>query len=364
MMKNILMLLLGFIAMPQSVHAEMCDILGGGIGYTKYLDKNTVPHSTATTYAELKSQLAQGITYIYIPPDVTIEIPSQQNAIVINENQTIFSDRGEKGSEGALLKTPYLNENANNYPVFMIKSHARLTGLRIEGPYQESNTNAQTIGLQTLPGSQGVQIDNNEIYGWPWAGISIKQSESNTVHHNYIHNNIKSELGYGIVVQNGNAQVEISCNVFNANRHAIAGSGSAGEGYYAHANLVLNGGGYGAYHQFDMHKSGEIGGEYVNIQNNWFDYGRYGTSNRSSIGLRGVPSQGPATITGNFFSQDYNVGTQTAVSVEGGVPTKEDILATNKFTVPMVYSKYGEGCVMNFDSDNKPQVVNCKSVGL
>src|SRR5471032_3356101 len=74
MMKNILMLLLGFIAMPQSVHAEMCDILGGGIGNTKKLDKNTVPHSTATTYAELKSQLAQGITYIYIPPAVTIVI--------------------------------------------------------------------------------------------------------------------------------------------------------------------------------------------------------------------------------------------------------------------------------------------------
>ena len=49
----------------------------------------------------------------------------------------------------------------------MVESGARISGLRIEGPSGEASSTNSTIGIQLLPGTQGVEIDNNELYHWP-----------------------------------------------------------------------------------------------------------------------------------------------------------------------------------------------------
>lgn len=364
-MKKLCMLVIwGSLTAPALAVPGSCDVIGGGEGYTAaLLPENAPGYVTASTYDELKTYLDAGEKYIYIPSSATLTVPNKSSAVRIKAGQTIFSDRGVNGSSGALLQTPYLNENANAYPVYTVESGARITGLRIEGPYGEPNTNSKTIGMQFLPGSSGVEVDNNEIYNWPWSGVNIKASVDNKVHHNFIHNNIRSQLGYGVVVQNGNAQADIYCNTFNANRHAIAGSGSDGEGYNAHDNLVLPGGGRGAYHQFDMHKGPQgNGGKYVIANDNIFDYGAYGTSNRYSIYIRGVTTDGPLKVTGNIFTNPWNVGSQFSVGgVAGSVPSAEEIKATNRFNKKATYTQDSSGkCLVNVDGISLP--VNCGSV--
>lgn len=341
-----------------------CDVIGGGESYTnKLLPESVLKYVIATNYDELKQYVDSGQPYIFIPGTVTITVPNTSSSLRIKSGQTIFSDRGINGSQGALLTTPYLNDEQNAYPIYEVESRARITGLRIQGPSGETGTKNKTIGMQFVPGSSEIEVDNNEVFNWPWSGVNVKTSVDNKVHHNFIHDNIRSELGYGIVVQNGNAQAEIYCNVFNANRHSIAGSGNDGEGYNAHDNLILPGGGRGAYHQFDMHKGAQgHGGKYVIANDNIFDYGAYGTSNRYSIYIRGIPADGPITVTGNIFTQPWNVGSQFAVGgVSGSVPSAEEIKATNSFNKKASYTIDETGlCWVNVAALSL--AVNCNSV--
>lgn len=343
-----------------------CSVVGGGTGYTGQIDKNSVNYQEARDYATLKALTDSGVPYIYIPGDAEIDIPLVQNALFVKSGTTIFSDRGVNGSQGARLNVSYIDEKAYKFPVIVMDSNTRLSGLRYEGPYKGTTTTNTTIGIQSIAGSSNIEVDNMELWGWPWAAVSVKQATNLRVHHNYIHNNIKTQLGYGVVTQNGNATAEVACNVFDSNRHSIAGSGQSGEGYAAHHNLVLNGGGRGAYHQFDMHlyPSQNIAGEFMDITQNWFDYGEFGTSNRSSIGVRGQPERGPIIVTGNWFTHPWKNGNQYAVAGEYGtwVPQVDSILATNSFNVKFDYLDKGNNqCVL--DWLNHSQSVNCHGVG-
>ncbi|HDL6961430.1 TPA: right-handed parallel beta-helix repeat-containing protein [Yersinia enterocolitica] len=341
-----------------------CDVIAGGQGYRAALKVQDVEnYVTASTYEELKQYVDKDEQFIFIPGDITITVPNLSTALHFKSGQTVFSDRGIDGSKGALLVTQWLNDDENTYPVYAVESDVRLTGLRFEGPTNEATTNNKTIGMQFVSNSSNIQIDNNEIYNWPWSGVNVKSSIDNKVHHNFIHDNLRSERGYGVVVQNGNAQAEIYCNTFNANRHAIAGSGEDGEGYYAHNNLVLNGGGRAAYHQFDMHLgSTGHGGKFITATDNIFDYGAYGTSNRRSIYMRGVPTDGAITVAGNIFTQPWEVGSQKAVAgVEDSVPSEAEIEAVNTFNAAASYTQNNDGiCTVNVASRSLP--VNCDSV--
>lgn len=360
----ILLLILDGLACVTAAQPGHCDVIAGGTGYLAGLVPEKVnEYVTATTFEELKQYIDAGKAYIFIPGTITITVPNAFSSLRIKTGQTIFSDRGINGSEGALLITPFLNNDANEYPVYEVESKARITGLRIQGPSGEMTTNNKTIGIQLVTHSSHIEIDNNEIYNWPWAGISVKSSHENKVHHNFIHHNIRSELGYGVVVQNGEAQAEIYCNTFDANRHAIAGSGDDGEGYEAHNNLVLPGGGKGAYHQFDMHKGMQgHGGKYVIVNDNIFDYGAPGTSNRESIYIRGVPTDGAAFVNGNVFTQPWAVGTQFAVDgVKDSVPLEDEIKRVNRFQIPVTYTLEQNG-LCRINTEDLSLVVNCKSV--
>ncbi|WJW96584.1 inverse autotransporter beta domain-containing protein [Enterobacter pseudoroggenkampii] len=343
--------------------AAQCDVLGGGAGYTGGIDKAAVAYREATDFNTLQALVERGEKYIYISGGTTIEIPNQSNVLTLRRGTTIFSDRGINGSPGGLLRVAYTGETENKYAVITTDSHTRISGLRYEGPYKGTTTRNTTIGIQSLPGSDNIEIDNTELWGWPWAAISVKQSKNIRVHHSFIHDNIRTERGYGVVTQNGDASAEVACNIFNANRHAIAGEGKTGESYSAYHNLVLNGGGRGAYHQFDMHASaGGIAGESISVRDNWFDYGRYGTSNRSSVLLRGQPTTGPAVVENNWFSQGWLNGTNKQVAGLYGswLAPEEEIISRNTFNVEMRYRALdSERCIMSWLSFTKS--INCSA---
>lgn len=362
-------LLLMMVICPQAAEAAVkCQRIGGYDASTtsKYLSDITID-STVTNFAELQQQIQAGAKKIYIPGDVTITLPNKSQALILHKGQKLISDRGLNGSQGArLVVEKGLDNLSSKYPLIVMNSETRITGFRIEGPVKGSQSYNKTIGIQFMPGSSNIQVDNNEIYYWPWAGVSVKTSKNNLVNNNYIHDNKKSGLGYGVVVQNGNNQVEISCNTFNANRHSIAGSGEDGDGYEAYHNLVLNGGEKAAYHAFDMHKgSTGHGGKKVVIEANIFDFGRPTTSNYSSVMLRGVPTSGKAIIQQNTFSQGWRLsnGTTAISQVTGATYSPETLQHRNSFNVPVRYSKTTTGCYVSYGEPTALSIaVDCQSI--
>jgi hypothetical protein len=153
----------------------------------------------------------------------------------------------------------------------------RISGIRLDGG--ESYDPFSAVGKEDADGiaitaSQNVEIDRNEIFRWRGSAVSvhdgnnandpnfigrINRDNANTVriHDNYIHHNQHPSAddcahavidggghsaGYGVEVADG-AFALIERNVFDWNRHSIAGDGKAGTGYFAFRNLILKNGG-------------------------------------------------------------------------------------------------------------------------
>ncbi len=178
----------------------------------------------------------------------------------------------------------------------------RITGLRIRGPDTSVGVVYQSplaTGIYVRPKSGSptwdVEIDNNELYGWPTAAVSVS-ARGVRVHHNDMHHNRRAGLGYGVVTSR--ADPVIGSNVFNFNRHAIASTGYPGSSYEACHNIVLPG---ANGHAFDMHGGFDKGffpdaaGTSMLVHHNTFLISAY-----TAVLIRGVPEQA-ATIRDNTF---------------------------------------------------------------
>ena len=156
----------------------------------------------------------------------------------------------------------------------------------------------------SIPNSDGIicsypqlEVDNCQLWGWSHAAVFLKRGAVDAhIHHNFIHHNQRSGLGYGVCLDQSNALIE--ANLFDFCRHHIAGTGRPGTGYEARYNLVLeNANG----HSFDMHggadrKDGaDIAGDRINIHHNTFK----ATSVRAIV-IRGRPTQS-VDIHHNWF---------------------------------------------------------------
>lgn len=172
--------------------------------------------------------------------------------------------------------------------------HVRITGVRLDGGESDDPFSAvgrpDSDGIEDY-GSTDLEIDHNDISHWRGAAINVHDGNNadtagfvgrinqdnaatvhihdNTLHHNqhptsdfctgYLSGNGHSS-GYGVEVADG-AYALIERNVFDWNRHDIAGDGKAGSGYFAHDNLLLPNGGIHAdclghtfhTHAIDMH---------------------------------------------------------------------------------------------------------------
>ncbi len=287
--------------------------------------------------------------------------------ITIPSHRTLKARLGCERSlrrQGPLLKTSFKGP----YPLFVVAGDdVKISGFRLEGPESGLGTdeNGGAKGIQIVPpdctpdppgrapypddtnigvdssghidcvlGRAGyVEIANMEIFHWDTAGIEVQDTHAlhsalgrlwNTnvgaVHiiNNFIHDNRHTHIGYGVVVSKGGYAL-IEQNVFNQNRHAIAGdskddTGRDFSGYTARDNLILPGGGLQIIngvtnhtHIVDMHGDDNDrllsfncgkAGETIIIERNTILYTR---TNTPAIKIRGNPVD-KAVVAHNVFA--------------------------------------------------------------
>ncbi len=278
--------------------------IGGGKGYRRLVSKGDYKVNTAE---ELLSALkkAHAGEIVYISDKAEIDLTATKK-IVIPGGVILASGRGKNNSPGALL---YSNDLATS-PMFLAGGpKVRLTGLRLRGPDRQRRTEQMRKlhkegRYYSIPNSDGIicshphlEVDNCELFGFSHAAVFLKRGASKAlIHHNYMHHNQRSGLGYGVCLDQSDALIQ--ANLFDFCRHHIAGTGRPGTSYEACYNLVLpNANG----HSFDMHggrdrKDGtDIAGDLIKIHHNTFR----ATSVRAVV-IRGRPTKS-VEIHHNWF---------------------------------------------------------------
>jgi hypothetical protein len=286
--------------------------IGGGKGYVNIIVKGDYIVKDLDELLEALSKAKAGQT-IFIPADTVIDLTAriyiEEIVLDVPEGVTLAGDRGNRDSKGALLISDALKT-----PV-MIRANGpdvRITGLRIQGPnpkrYLEHHRRSFGEGgdghkyYYKFPTSNGIttsyprlEVDNCEISGFSHAGIYLKTAEGHHIHHNYIHHCQYQGLGYGVCHNTASSLIEY--NLFNWNRHSIAGTGRPGNSYIARHNVDL---GISLSHCFDMHggrdrKDGtDIAGTSIEIYNNTF------RAKQTPVVIRGVP-QDKCEVHHNWF---------------------------------------------------------------
>ncbi len=280
------------------------DPIGGGKGYRRLVSQSDYQVKTLEELLAALKQAGAG-QVVYVDNKAEIEVTSEQK-MVIGGRVTVASGRGRGDSEGALL---YSNELSMS-PLFLAGGEkVRVTGLRLRGPDQKRRTEQMRKLYKegryySIPNSDGIissypglEVDNCELWGWSHAAVFLKRGALKAhIHHNNIHHNQRSGLGYGVCLDQSDALIE--ANLFDWCRHHIAGTGRPGTSYAARYNLVLEN---ANSHSFDMHggrdrKDGtDIAGDSIKIHHNTFK-----ATGVPAFVIRGRPQQW-AEIHHNWF---------------------------------------------------------------
>ena len=300
--------------------------IGGGAGYANRVEDGDYVVETLDALLDALSKATSG-QIVFIPGQIEIDLTAriyiEQLVLDLGEGVTLAGDRGAKGSKGALLSSDALKTPIMIRPT---GPNVRITGLRIQGPnpkrYLEHHKRAFGPGgdgheyYYKFPTSDGiisehshVEVDNCEISAFGHAGISLARGEGYHIHHNFIHHCQYNGLGYGISHDTASSLIEN--NLFDWNRHSIAGTGRPGCNYIARHNVEL---GESLSHCFDMHggrdrKDGTaIAGTSIEIYNNTFRPAQI------PVVIRGVPEE-ICTVHHNWFVQHHSAA--DAVRTDG-----------------------------------------------
>ncbi|MGI6562570.1 MAG: right-handed parallel beta-helix repeat-containing protein [Clostridia bacterium] len=270
--------------------------LGGGYGYKEIF---TTGDYIVETAAELRAALAKARKgeVVFVKGDAVIDLSAEKSSMIINDGVTLASDRGNGNSTGALIYSDSLIS-----PLFTAGENVRITGLTFRGadPERRIEFHRRAFYVENAPGStyyyklktldcitttkNKLHVDNCEFSGFSHAAIYVSGGLDHYFHHNYIHHNQRQGLGYGI--SHGTATSVIEYNLFNANRHDIAGTGAPGSGYIARHNIQM---GTSLSHCFDMHGGADrndgtdIAGDTILMYNNVF------LSDQLPYAMRGTP---------------------------------------------------------------------------
>lgn len=288
--------------------------------YNKIVSGSRIVVSSRDELVKELQEASKG-TILFLAGDKLFDLTGLNN-IQIPGGVTLLSDRGVNKSKGALVLT---NDLATS-PLFIANGDSILiSGIRFQGPdstvihpgianaREKLKKNDRKLSLSKarfntygMPNSTFLQIENKnnievencEIFYWSHVGVNVLNNSSVFIHHCYIHHNQRVGLGYGIAIDN--AYALIKGNIFDFNRHAIAGTGNFKTSYTAEYNIILaNSTNQG--HAFDMHggvdrKDGtNVAGDFVKITNNTFYY-----KNTPVVKVRGVPLRS-SVISDNKF---------------------------------------------------------------
>jgi hypothetical protein len=304
-----------WVEIDNTVYGAMSDErgpIGGGTGYANIIVKGDYIVKDLDELLEALSKAKAG-QIVFIPAETVIDLTAriyiEEIVLEVPQGVTLAGDRGHGDSKGALFTSDALKT-----PVMIRASgpDVRVTGLRIQGPnpkrYLEHHRRSFGEGGEghkyyyKLPTSNGIttkyprlEVDNCEISGFSHAGVYLMTAEGHHVHHNYIHHCQYQGLGYGVCHNTASSLIEH--NLFNWNRHSIAGTGRPGNSYVARHNVEL---GISLSHCFDMHggrdrKDGtDIAGTSIEIYNNTF------RAQQTPVVIRGVP-QDKCEVYHNWF---------------------------------------------------------------
>ena len=288
--------------------------IGGGAGCAEILTGGD--HSVRSA-AELVAvlELVEAGEVVFFPGDAEIDLTARVHIeglqLVIPGGVTLASDRGREGSLGALI----FSDALKTQPLLVTGGvGVRLTGLRLRGPDAERriehHRRAYRMGAESqgssyyykLPTSDGIRalhdrlsVDNCELAGWSHAAVDLRRGDGHVVRHSFLHHNQRQGLGYGVCLDIASATIER--NLFDWNRHSIAGTGRPGCSYIARHNVER---GESLSHCFDMHggrdrKDGtDIAGTRIVYERNTF----LGTA--LAIKIRGTPEES-VSVKGCWF---------------------------------------------------------------
>ncbi len=341
--------------------------IGGGMHYSRIITEGNV---TVTTALELKAAIenAKEGDIIYIPDDVIIDLSNPQDEsrieIDVNTPVTIASNRGFIRPDGTVCVGGIIRSNLP-YVSSVIRFNApgiRMTGLIFKGPdparhlrlwdrcfrgkcsgrggqpgHKFLNKAAPSHGLDIR--ADDCEVDNCELCGWTSAAVGIGAPRNKPpirnirLHHNFVHHNQINALGYGFC--HGRAYTNIYCNLFNYNRHSIAGGGQPESGYVAHDNVEM---GESIGHYFDMHGGGDrrdgtnIAGDRIEMFHNsflgtWLPYVVRGEPVdiqifEHNIHYRNATDFNPTRLTGERFYIGKNIWNYNSgiIEVKEGFP--------------------------------------------
>jgi len=203
-------------------------------------------------------KLAKEGEVVYVDNNASINLTGTKR-LIIPSGVTLASGRGVNGSKGGIL---YTTTNGTVPLLVAGGPNVSIIGLRIKGPDTGIYANGKDAfagkstaekkkdrlklyrqNMYGVPISEGIQnrykgfqIKNCEVFGWTHAAIKIaKGGDDARISNNYIHHNQRYGLGYGVVVDGATAIIE--GNLFDYNRHSVAGTGRMGSGYEISNNI-------------------------------------------------------------------------------------------------------------------------------
>ncbi len=262
------------------------DPIGGGTGYSRGPASCDVEVDTAAALVDALEGAVAG-QIVCVADGAEIDLTGQRD-IPLTSGVTLAGHRGHAGSEGGLLFTDELDV----IPALFVTAgdQVRLTGLRLRGPDTQIRTDAYEVpNSRAIQSShRDLQVDNCELWGWSHGAVVLLEGADAQVHHNYIHHCRRTGLGYGVALDRASALIE--ANLFDWNRHSIAGTGWAGTSYEARFNYVLDN---ANSHAFDMHGGADrddgtdIAGTTIRIHHNTFRL-----PSQPAVKIRGIPVDG------------------------------------------------------------------------
>jgi len=287
--------------------------LGGGTGYTETVSPTGSPARHLDELIEALAGACKGDT-VYVAGDAVIECTERifvdELVLELPGGVTLASDRGIDGASGGLIRS----DTFATRPLIRVTGpNARVTGIRLQGPNPRQCLEHHSRSFREghggheyyyrFPTSDGIatehprlRVDNCELAGWSHSAIRLNRGAGHLVQRNFIHHNQYQGLGYGI--SHDIAESLIEGNLFDANRHSIAGTGRGGSGYEARHNVEM---GRTLSHCFDMHggrdrKDGTaVAGGWMHVHHNTFR-----AVGRRAIVIRGTPEE-EILIEHNWF---------------------------------------------------------------
>ena len=344
-----------------------------------YAARVVIDAATANPAAVLLGALASPNAQqtIELGCNVAIDLTGHTD-ILIGDGRTLKAS--PSCARGARQSGPriFVTDERGASSLFLIRGdHVNISGFRLEGPttgYAREGRQEKAIRIWPFSSAlpiESIEISNMEIFNWAGLGVQVGDEDGNAIRgrlfntrpeaarvtDSFFHDDLNVGEGYG-VESTGGAYATFARNVFDNNRHAIAGGsrtqGSSDfSGYTARENLILPNGGVACNesgwlgvigylgncwqtHQVDMHgdenrwysdSNWQCGnaGETMIIQRNTILY-----TAGLAIKIRGNPVD-KVVVDGNVFAHATEQDAIKQVEDCDGITRKIDVRPNNVY---------------------------------